>query len=110
MDFVAAYNEKQALGLMFGKLMDGVEKTFRWPQVQLRDVAFVQRYQARDIMKLRFNVFKNMVFEVDVTELIYSKAISAPGEKYEIVGQQAGLLMQNLCYEIVPDNVELGEN
>lgn len=109
-DFAEAYNEKKAIELMFGKIMDGVEKTFKWPNVQLRSVEHSRHYNSREVMKLRFNVFKTTTFEIDVTDLIYSMTFGSSGEKYEIVGEQAGVYLQLNCDGHVPSNVELGEN
>lgn len=109
-DLVEAYNSNKYMKMMYENLMIGVSKEFRWPEVNLLQVEYVQRYSGRDIMKLRFNVFKNDVVEVDVTELIHSMAFGSPGEKYEVVGGQAGIFLMQRCDAPIPSNIELGEN
>lgn len=109
-DLQREYYASQERDRMFLNIMIGVSKKFFWPGVQLLSVERVERFNDRTVMKIQFNVFKTTVFEVDVTELIYNSRGLAPVDKYELVGQQAGFLLQRNCDGYVPSNVELGEN
>lgn len=107
-NFEQAYNEAKSSRLMFNKIMEGAARTFRWPGLYLKTVEMKEYYYDPLIIRLDFNVF-DTEFPIDIGELMQNLSL-ASDEKYVIVGEQAGRLMNSFCNEPIPDNVELGEN
>lgn len=107
-DLAREYAARKDTALMFKKIMEGAARTFRWPGLYLKTVEMKEYYYDPLIIRLDFNVF-DTEFPIDIGELMENLSL-ASDEKYVIVGEQAGRLMNSFCNEPIPDNVELGEN
>lgn len=107
-DLEEGYAARVAVQRMFDDICKGTLQTFHWPFWYLKQIMSTDKDRYEDKIRLKFNCFEEPVV-IDVSGLRDELSLTV-SEKYQIVGNMAGRLLEMRCNEAVPSNVELGEN